>query len=65
MRNFVKLLSPLSKHLDLMQRCATLEKKFEENFRVVFEASAQLKAELKTGAYANRRIDFTEDLKVK
>lgn len=38
MRTFVKLRQWLSTHKDLERKLTTLEKKYDENFRIVFEA---------------------------
>lgn len=38
MRTFVKLRQWLSAHKDLERKLTTLEKKYDENFRIVFEA---------------------------
>ena len=38
MRTFVKLRQWLSSHKDLERKLNTLEKKYVENFRIVFEA---------------------------
>jgi ORF6N domain len=65
MRTFVKLRGMLAEHSDLKRKLDQLEKKYDENFKVVFQAIAQLMNEPKTGAYANRRIGFTKDSKDK
>jgi ORF6N domain len=61
MRTFVKLRGMLAEHSDLKRKLDTLEKKYDENFKMVFQAIAQLMDEPKAGAYANRRIGFTND----
>jgi ORF6N domain len=63
MRTFVKLRGMLAEHSDLKRKLNTLEKKYDENFKMVFQAIAQLMDEPKAGAYANRRIGFTKDSK--
>src|SRR5437870_8093116 len=44
MRAFVKLRELMSTHKDLARKLDELEKKYDENFRVVFEAIRQLTA---------------------
>jgi len=57
MRAFVRLREILSTHKDLARRLDELEKKYDENFRVVFEAIRQLMAPpAPTGK--RRRIGF-------
>ena len=65
MRTFVKLRGMLAEHSDLKRKLNTLEKKYDENFKVVFQAIAQLMDEPGSGAYGNRRIGFTKDSKDK
>jgi ORF6N domain len=65
MRTFVKLRGMLAEHSDLKRKLTTLEKKYDENFKVVFQAIAQLMDEPGSGAYGNRRIGFTQDSKDK
>ena len=42
MRTFVKLREMLTSHKDLARNVANLEKKYDEQFRIVFEAITQL-----------------------
>jgi hypothetical protein len=42
MRAFVRLRQMLASHADLAQRLDELEKKYDDNFRVVFDAIRQL-----------------------
>ena len=65
MRTFVRLRGMLAEHSDLKRKLTALEKKYDENFRTVFDAIARLMDEPKTGAYAGRRIGFTKDSKDK
>ena len=65
MRTFVKLRGMLAEHSDLKRKLTALEKKYDENFRIVFDAIARLMDEPKTAAYASRRIGFTKDSKDK
>jgi hypothetical protein len=44
MRAFVRLREILSTHKDLARKLDELERKYDENFRVVFEAIRQLMA---------------------
>ena len=59
MRTFVKLRGMLSEHVDTKQKLKALEKKYDENFRVVFDAIHQLMtpAELPK----KKRIGFIQD----
>jgi hypothetical protein len=59
MRAFVRLREILSTHKDLARKLDELEKKYDENFRVVFEAIRQLMAPPKTSD-KKRRIGFHE-----
>lgn len=61
MRTFVKLRSMLSEHSDLKRKLNTLEKKYDENFRMVFDAIHELMDEPVPGAYGRRRIGFTKE----
>ncbi len=65
MRTFVKLRGMLAEHSDLKRKLTSLEKKYDDNFKVVFQAIAQLMDEPKASDYANRRIGFTKDSKDK
>lgn len=55
MRSFVRLRSLLSTHEELNKKLATLEKKYDEQFRVVFDAIRQLMA---PDSKASRSIGF-------
>jgi hypothetical protein len=61
MRAFVKLRGVLSEHAELKHKLAQLEEKYDERFRVVFEAIDQLMEEPAQGGYASRRIGFMKD----
>jgi len=56
MRAFTRLRQMLSTHEELKKKIENMEKKYDENFRVVFEAIKQL---LETEARPKRRIGFT------
>jgi hypothetical protein len=56
MRAFVRLRELLASHKDLARKLEELEKKYDEHFRVVFEAIRQLMAPI--GAEKKRRIGF-------
>jgi uncharacterized protein Yka (UPF0111/DUF47 family) len=56
MRAFTKLRQMLSTHEALKKKIETMEKKYDENFRVVFEAIKQL---LETDAKPRKKIGFT------
>ena len=53
MRAFTKLREMLSTHEDLKKKNEAMEKKYDENFRIVFEAIKQL---LETDAKPRRKI---------
>lgn len=61
MRTFVKLRGMLAEHSDLKAKLTQLEKKYDANFRMVFDAIHQLMDEPVQGGYARRRIGFTKD----
>ncbi len=65
MRTFVKLRGMLSEHADLKRKLNALEKKYDDNFRMVFDAIHQLMDEPAPGAYSRSRIGFTKDSKDK
>ena len=65
MRTFVKLRSMLNEHSDLKRKLNSLEKKYDENFKMVFDAIHQLMDEPGPGAYGRRRIGFIKDRKEK
>jgi hypothetical protein len=56
MRAFSKLREMLSTHEDLRIKIEDMEKKYDENFRIVFEAIKQL---LETEAKPRKKIGFT------
>lgn len=60
MRAFVRLREILSTHKDLARKLEELEKKYDENFRVVFEAIRQLMAP-PAAVGKKRRIGFHAD----
>jgi uncharacterized protein YcfL len=60
-RTFVKLRGMLAEHSDLKRRLNQLEKKYDDNFRMVFDAIHELMDEPIPGAYARRRIGFTKE----
>lgn len=59
MRAFVRLRRILSTHEDLARKLADLEKKYDAQFRVVFDAIRSLMAPPEQPAPARRRIGFT------
>jgi hypothetical protein len=61
MRTFVKLRSMLAEHSDLKRKLNALEKKYDDNFRMVFDAIHELMDEPVPGAYGRRRIGFTKE----
>ncbi|MDR0457851.1 MAG: ORF6N domain-containing protein [Burkholderiaceae bacterium] len=61
MRVFVKLRCVLSEHVELEKKLVQLEEKYDDQFRVIFEAIDQLMQEPAPGSYASRRIGFTKD----
>jgi len=56
MRTFVRLRKMLAAHADLARKLAALEKKYDEQFRVVFDAIRQLMA---TSEKPKKKIGFT------
>ena len=54
MRTFVKLRGMLSEHADLKRKLNSLEKKYDQNFRVVFDVIHQLMTPAATKKAANR-----------
>lgn len=58
MRAFVKLRQMLSSHVDLARKLAALEKKYDSQFKIVFDAIRQLMEPPKT---EKRRIGFILD----
>ena len=63
MRTFVKLRSMLAEHAELKRKLDALEKKYDENFSMVFAAIHQLMDEPAPSAYSRRRIGFNNDIK--
>jgi ORF6N domain len=59
MRTFVKLRGMLSEHVDMKQKLKALEKKYDENFKVVFDAIHQLMTP--TELPKKKRIGFIQD----
>jgi phage regulator Rha-like protein len=64
-RTFVKLRGMLAEHADLKRRLNQLEKKYDDNFRMVFDAIHELMDEPTPGAYGRSRIGFIKDRKEK
>jgi hypothetical protein len=61
MRAFVKLRGMLAEHTELKKQLAQLEDKYDDQFRVVFEAIAELMEQPAADNYASHRIGFTKD----
>ncbi|MEO7242342.1 MAG: ORF6N domain-containing protein [Variovorax sp.] len=61
MRSFVKLRSMLAEHADLKRKLAALESRYDENFRMVFDAIHQLMEEPPPAGYSRSRIGFTKE----
>ena len=61
MRTFVKLRTMLNEHSDLKRKLNSLEKKYDDNFKMVFDAIHQMMDEPGPGAYGRRRIGFTKE----
>jgi hypothetical protein len=62
MRAFVALRGMLAEHTELKKQLAQLEEKYDGQFRVVFDAIAELmKQPIADDGYGNRRIGFTKD----
>lgn len=61
MRTFVKLRGMLAQHSELKVKLSQLEKKYDDNFRMVFDAIHQLMDDPLPGAYGRRRIGFTKE----
>jgi hypothetical protein len=59
MRAFVRLRGMLAEHADLKRKLATLERKYDDNFKVVFEAIRELMTPPSTPK--KRRIGFIQD----
>ena len=61
MRTFVKLRSMLAEHEDMKRKLNALEKKYDDNFKVVFDAIHHLMDGPKPSAYSRRKIGFTKE----
>jgi hypothetical protein len=59
-RAFVRLREILSTHKDLARKLEELEKKYDENFRVVFDAIRQLMSPPPPATGKKRRIGFQQ-----
>ena len=60
-RTFVKLRGMLSEHVDLKRKLNQLEKKYDDNFRVVFDAIHDLMDSPKPSSYSGSKIGFIKD----
>ena len=61
MRTFVKLRSMMTEHSDLKRKLTELENKYDDNFRMVFDAIHQLMDAPSPKLYSRRKIGFTKD----
>jgi ORF6N domain len=61
MRTFVKLRGMLSEHVDLKRKLTQLEKKYDDNFRAVFDAIHQLMDTPQPSSYSGSKIGFVKD----
>jgi hypothetical protein len=62
MRTFVKLRSMLAEHEDLKRQLATLERKYDGHFKIVFDAIKELMTEPKSSSpYSGSKIGFIKD----
>ncbi len=61
MRTFVKLRGMLSEHADLKRKLNALEKKYDDNFKMVFDAIHELMDKPAPSPYGKRRIGFTKE----
>ena len=61
MRTFVKLRGMLSEHADLKRKLNALEKKYDNNFKMVFDAIHELMDKPAPSPYGKRRIGFTKE----
>jgi ORF6N domain len=61
MRTFVKLRGMLSEHVDLKRQLNKLEKKYDDNFRAVFDAIHDLMDSPKPSSYSGSKIGFVKD----
>jgi hypothetical protein len=59
MRTFIKLRGMLSEHQDLRRKLLALERKYDDNFKIVFEAIRELMTPPSTPK--KRRIGFIQD----
>lgn len=60
-RTFVKLRGMFAEHADLKRKLNQLEKKYDDNFRMVFDAIHQLMDEPGAKQYSRRKIGFTKE----
>lgn len=61
-RTFVKLRSMLAEHVDLKRQLASLERKYDANFKVVFDAINELMADpAPKSPYSQSKIGFVKD----
>jgi phage regulator Rha-like protein len=58
MRAFTKLRKMISSHEDLRRKIEAMEKKYDEQFRIVFEAIKEL---LRTEAHPKKKIGFKDN----
>jgi hypothetical protein len=63
MRTFVRLRGMLAEHEQLKEQLAALEKRYDKNFRVVFEAINELMQKPDSSPYSENRIGFTRKTK--
>ena len=61
MRTFVKLRGMFAEHSDLKRKLTELENKYDDNFRMVFDAIHQLMDAPGAKQYSHRKIGFTKD----
>ena len=61
MRTFVKLRGMLAEQIDLKEKLTQLENKYDDNFRMVFEAIYQWMDGPAPDGYSGRRIGFTKE----
>jgi hypothetical protein len=59
MRTFIKLRGMLSEHQDLRRKLLALERKYDDNFKIVFEAIRELMTP--PSPPKKRRIGFIQD----
>jgi hypothetical protein len=58
MRTFVKIREMITSHKDLSRKLSVLEKKYDENFKVVFEAIRELMTPPRPPAGQRKKIGF-------